>query len=100
MVERRPTVRRVIYAPLGVAIGLTWLAVILHVVIGEVTVRATTVGGLLARQIDKLPPLLARPLYTILWFSFFLGWIVPLFLGLKRLFRESENRRADRPDAC
>jgi len=88
--ERRQTVRRVIYAPLAVAIGLTWLAVILHVVIGEITVRATTVGGFLAQQIDKLPSFLARPIYTILWFLFFLGWIVPLFLGLKRLFRRTE----------
>lgn len=91
MAEIRHTFRRVVYAPLGVAIGLTWLAIILHVVIGEVTVRATTVGGFLARQIDKLPIFLTRPTYTVLWFCFFLGWIVPLFLGLKWLFRRSQR---------
>jgi hypothetical protein len=89
--ERRQNVQRAIYAPLGVAIGLAWLAVILNVVIGEVTVRATTVGGVLAQQIDRLPSFLARPIYTILWFLFFLGWIVPLFLGLKWLFRRTEG---------
>jgi hypothetical protein len=90
MPTRWQTFRRLIYAPLGVAIALTWLAVILHIVIGEVTVRETTVGGFLARQIDRLPTIVARPIYTTLWFSLFLGWIVPLFLGLRRLFRRNE----------
>lgn len=94
MAERCQAVRRTIYAPLGVAIGLTWFAVILHVVIGEVTVRATRAGEVLAQQIDKLPSFLARPIFTTLWFLFFLGWILPLVLGLKRLFRRTEGDAA------
>lgn len=91
MAEGWHSVRRAAGAPLGVALGFTWLTLIVHVVIEEVAVRATTAGGILAQQIDKLPLFLARPIYTILWFFFFLGWIVSLFLGLKWLFDSTES---------
>jgi len=83
------SIRRVTLAPVYIAVGLGWLAVILHVVIGNVIVRETAVGGFLARQIEKLPPSLSRPVLGALWFPFLLGWIVPLFLGAKRLFRQT-----------
>jgi hypothetical protein len=83
------TIRRVTSAPVAIAISLTWLAAVLYIVIGKVIVREATMGGILARQIDKLPLLLAKPVYVVLWYLFFLGWIVPLALGIKRLLRRT-----------
>jgi hypothetical protein len=54
-------------------------------VIGNVIIRETAAGRL-AREIDRLPPVLARPIFILCWSVFFLGWTVLLFLGLKRLF--------------
>jgi hypothetical protein len=89
--ETWQSIRRVTIAPTYIAVALGWLAVILWVVIGKVIVRETTVGGALAQQIERLPPFVARPVFTTLWFVFFLGWIVPLAFGIKRLFRRAGN---------
>jgi hypothetical protein len=89
MKESRQTIRRTMSASVFVAAGLAWLAVVLYMIIGKVIARETNAGGLLAHQIDKLPLFLAKPAYIVLWSLFFLGWIVPLVMGIKRIFRRT-----------
>ena len=71
------TIHNAMLAPAYMAIGFAWLAVILHVVIGRVIVRETTAGGFLAQQIERLPSSLAKPVFTLLWYLFFLGGLFP-----------------------
>ena len=80
--------RRVTSAPAFVAVGVAWGTAVLYVVFANVIVRETAAGRL-AQQIDRLPPLLARPIFILCWGVFFLGWTVPLALGLQRLFRRT-----------
>jgi hypothetical protein len=86
--QKWTAIRRIIQGPLKVAIGLVWLVLVLHMVIGRVIVRESSLGWL-AVQIDRLPPLFARPIFVALWCLFLLGWTVPLFLGVKHLFRRT-----------
>lgn len=88
MTERWQSVRRVTTTAVYVTTGVAWLCVVLWVVIGNVIIRETPVGRL-AQQFDRLPPLLAKPVFILCWCVFFLGWTVLLFLGLKRLFRHA-----------
>lgn len=88
MTERWQSVRRITSAAAYVAAAVAWLCVVLGVVIGRVIIRETAAGRL-AQQIDRLPPLLAKPVFILCWCVFFLGWTVLLFLGLKRLFRRA-----------
>jgi hypothetical protein len=90
MTERSESSGQITSAPVYVAIGVAWFVGVVWVVIGNIIVRETPVGRL-AYQIDRLPPLLARPVFVLCWCLFFLGWIVPLIFGAKRLFRESKK---------
>jgi hypothetical protein len=85
VIDRWESVRRMTITGVYVATGVTWLAVVLWVVVGNVIVRGTAAGKL-AQQIDRLPPLLAKLIFLLCWGMFFLGWIIPLALGVKRLF--------------
>ena len=60
MIERWQSVRRTTPTAVYVATGVSWLAAVFWVVIGNVIVRETPAGKL-AQQIDRLPPLLAKP---------------------------------------
>jgi hypothetical protein len=86
--ERWQSVRRITPTAAYVTTGVAWLCVVLKVVIGNVIIRETSAGRL-AQQIDRLPPLLAGPVFVLCWGVFFLGWTVLLFLGLKRLLRDN-----------
>jgi hypothetical protein len=88
MTNRWQIIRRVTSAPAYMAVGLAWLTVVLYVIIGNVIVRESMAGGL-AQQIDRLPPFLAKPVFILCWSLFFLGWIIPLSFGIKRLFRRT-----------
>lgn len=90
MAPRWQNIRGILYAPVAVAIALVWLAAVLRMTIGDVAVRASALGGFIDSQIDKLPSALARSAYTTLSLLFLLGWIVPLSLGIKRLFHRAE----------
>ena len=84
MAEIWRTVRRLksVYAYL--VTGIAWFTAVLYVVLGNVIIRETPVGRL-AAHIDRLPPSISKPTFVLGWCLFFLGWIVPLALGLKRL---------------
>ena len=71
------------------AIALVWFALALYVVVGNVIIRDTIAGAFLAQHIDRLPLPSSKATYILLWCLFFLGWIAPLLLGLKRLFGAS-----------
>jgi hypothetical protein len=88
MTEKWPTAH--LKTPLYVAVGITWLGVILWVLIGNVIIRETAVGKV-AREMDRLPQSVAKPAFVLCWCLFFLGWTVPMFFGIKRLFRRTEG---------
>jgi hypothetical protein len=79
-------IRRGVAAPAYVAIGVIWLSAVLYVVTSNFILRETA-AGTIAEQIDRLPPFLARSIMVLFWCLFFVGWIVPLFIGARRLFR-------------
>ena len=91
MTENRRTVQRAYLAPACIAVGIAWVAVIAYVVIGRVIIRETEAGFLLARWIERLPSFLSKPVFTVSWYVFFLGWTVPLVLGIKFLFRRNSD---------
>ena len=70
MIERWQSVRRTTSTAVYVATGVGWLAAVFWVV-----------------MIDRLPPLLAKPIFVVCWGLFFLGWTVPLVFGVRRVFR-------------
>jgi hypothetical protein len=86
MTENQRMVRRVTFAPVYMAVSLAWLASVLYVVIGNVVFRDTKLG-VLAQQIERLPSFVSKPTFILCWCLFFLGWIIPLALGIRRLFR-------------
>jgi hypothetical protein len=88
VIERWQSVRRTTPTAVYVATGVSWLAAVFWVVIGNVIVRET-LAGKLAQQIDRLPPLLAKPIFVLCWGLFFLGWTVPLVFGVRRVFRRT-----------
>lgn len=85
MAEIWRTVRRLMSVSACLVTGTAWLTAVLYVVLGNVIIRETPVGRI-ADHIDRLPSSFARPAFVLGWCLFFLGWIVPLALGLKRLF--------------
>lgn len=87
------SLRRGMLTPVYVAFGLVWLSIALYVLLANVIVRETAAGKL-AAELDKLPPLLAKPISIALWCVFLLGWAVPLFVGIRRLFRGTHSAGA------
>lgn len=81
----------VILVPTYIAIGLAWLTGVINVVVGRVIIRETSGGSQLAHWIERLPTSLARCVFTALWCLFFLGWIIPFFLGARRFFRSDRK---------
>ena len=69
------------------AVGMTWFVAVVWLVLGNVIVRETWLG-VIAQQIDRLPPALASLVFSVAWLIFFLGWAVPLILGLTALARK------------
>jgi hypothetical protein len=89
MTKSLQTVHPLTSAPVYLAVALTWLALILYAIVGKVIIRETSVGAFLAQQVERLPLPLSKPVFLVLWCLFFLGWVIPLFLGVKGLSRRT-----------
>ena len=87
--------RTVLHGPAYIAVGLGWLVVIMNVIVSRVIIRETSGGAFLIKQIDHLPSSIATFTRTILWFSFLLGWIIPVFFGIRKIFRKEADLPAN-----
>lgn len=91
--ENKRKMLLVTLGPAYIGVGVLWLTLVLYVVIGGVIVRQTTAGSL-AQWMDRLPPPIAKLAFVLCWCVFFLGWIVPLAVGLRHVFDHArENVR-------
>ena len=68
------------------AVGFSWLAVDLNLIIGPTVLRETRLG-FIARFLDKLPPAIADLVDAFLWILLLFGWIAPLTGGLVSLIQ-------------
>jgi hypothetical protein len=82
-------VRRLHYAM--VADGLVWLSAVLWLVISNAIAREFRPVGMIADFLDKLPSAVGTPIFILLWLVFLLGWVVPLSLGARPLFKRRPN---------
>ena len=67
-----------------VSLGLVWLAVDVNLMVGNVALRETRLGAI-ARLLDKMPSIIANPVFILMWAIMLLGWSVPLVLGFRWL---------------
>jgi hypothetical protein len=74
-----------------VSLGLVWLAAVLNLMVGNVILRETRLGPI-ARFLDKMPTVIANPIFLLLWAIVLLGWSVPLVLGFRWLL---DPKRSD-----
>jgi hypothetical protein len=72
-----------------VAIGGLWIVADSRILLANVVPRESFLG-VLSTIIDKLPPELSRPIFILLWTILFLGWTVPLAVGVKPLLRKQK----------
>ena len=78
--------------PIGlVALGLVWLVVDVYLVIGNAVLRETRLG-VIARFLDRMPAMIANPIFRLLWAIVLLGWGLPLVLGFRWLL---DSKRSD-----
>jgi hypothetical protein len=82
-------VKRLHYAM--VAGGLVWLNAVLWLVISNAIAREFRPVGMIAEFLDKLPSAVGIPIFILLWLVFLLGWVVPLSLGARPLFKRKPN---------
>ena len=68
------------------AVGFSWLAVDLNLIVGPIVLRQTGLG-VIARFLDKLPSPIANSVDAFLWIVVLLGWIAPLTWGLMLLMQ-------------
>jgi hypothetical protein len=73
-----------------IALGFCWLAIDANLIIGDVTLRETSLG-VIARVLDRLPTPVGNPIFIGLWFTLLLGWTIALAFGFWRLFRGSRS---------
>ena len=67
-----------------VALGLVWLATAVYLIVGNIVLRETRLGAI-ARFLDKMPAIIANPVFLLIWAIMLLGWSVPLVLGFRWL---------------
>ena len=75
------------------AVGGSWLAVALWVVVSGVILRETRLG-VVAQLLDKLPAVVSTPIFTLLWALLLLGWAIPVGFGLRPFLQQTS------PPAC
>lgn len=70
-----------------IASGLLWLAAVVWLINANTIAREIRPIGAIAEFLDKLPPVVGGPIFLLLWLVFLLGWIAPLTLGVRPMFR-------------
>jgi hypothetical protein len=75
-----------------VALGFGWLAADVYLIVGNVILRETRLAGV-ARSLDRMPSLIANPIFFLLWIVTLLGWSVPLALGFRGLFQGKRTKK-------
>lgn len=70
-----------------IASSLLWLAAVVWLITTNAIAREIHPIGAIADFLDKLPPVVGGLIFILLWFIFLLGWIAPLTLGVRPLFR-------------
>ena len=73
-------------------LGGSWLAVVIWVVLSNVTLRDTPLG-VVTVFLDKLPPVVVAPLFIFFWVTFLLGWAVLAGLGIKALLHRGPRKQ-------
>lgn len=68
-------------------IGLCWFAVDVCLVVSNIILRETSIG-VVARFLDKLPPIIGNPIFIFLWITLLFGWAILIGFGVKPLFRQ------------
>jgi len=68
------------------AVGFSWLAADLNLIVGPVVLRETRLG-VIARFLEKLPSTIANSVDAFLWIVLLLGWIAPLTWGFRSLMQ-------------
>lgn len=66
------------------AVGFSWLAADLNLIVGSTVLRETRLG-VISRFLDKLPFTIANSVDAFLWIVLLLGWIAPLTWGFRSL---------------
>ena len=66
--------------------GLGWLAADVCLVVSNLILRETSIGGI-ATFLDKLPPAVGAPIFILLWIALLFGWVILIGLAAKPLFR-------------
>ncbi len=69
----------------------SWLAVVIWVIVSNVTLRNTPFG-VVAVFLDKLPPSLGAHLFIFFWVTFLLGWAVLAGVGIKALLHRGPRK--------
>jgi hypothetical protein len=67
-------------------IGLGWLAADLNVIVSHIILRETRIG-VVATFLDKLPRIVGTPIFIFLWITLLFGWVIPIGLSVRPLFR-------------
>jgi hypothetical protein len=67
-----------------VGLGVVWLAADAYLIVENVVLRETRLVAI-ARFLDKMPSLIANPIFILMWAVMLLGWSVPLVLGFRWL---------------
>jgi hypothetical protein len=73
-----------------ITLGLGWLATDASIMVGHVILRETRLG-VIAQILEKLPPVVADPVFLLLDAVLLLGWTVPLILGFQLLRKKYSN---------
>lgn len=71
-------------------IGLAWFAVFLCMIGSGVILRETRLG-VIARFLDKLPPVIGATIFALLYYVFLLGWILLIGIALEPLVRKTNR---------
>ena len=67
--------------------GLLWLGLVICYPFSSLIARDIRPIGALARMLDNLPPTIGHAIFAFLWLVFLLGWIAPVAVGARPLFR-------------
>jgi hypothetical protein len=78
-------------------VGGIWFALALWVVVSKVILSETRLG-VVSQLLDKLPPAVGTPIFTLLWAILLLGWTVLVGFGLRPLLRKQIRRSARQDD--
>jgi hypothetical protein len=68
------------------------LAVVIWVILSNVTLRDTPLG-VVAAFLDKLPPSVGAPLFIFFWVTFLLGWAVLAGVGIKAMLHRGPRKQ-------